>query len=287
VSKKKPLTKKELKRLSREKAKREVKAREESVGWEARIKVLLGEVRRKKSKVRELVKRNQLVASLVELVGKQGDLIEHLMKFRAEWERVHAHYPSELENLVRASLHAEIEALVDKLIKTGAIKFTPRQKSEAKRKTIFGVGLIERQFGNVISFCFCPPTCLDGIFRGGSVTLGELEELFGVIRQRFPGDLGKLRHDGGRYNHDAVVLIMDALLSEDRVDRGKLERGKKIGRPRRPWLIDPKDPGLRERVSSRIEARLENLPQVSENVARAFQGVVHPHLALIREKNPV
>jgi hypothetical protein len=278
VRKKRSLSKKERKRLAREKARREAKAREESADWEARIKVLWGALQRKKSKVRVLVKRNQLVATLVELVGTQRDLIEHLKEFRAKWERVHAHYSRELENLSRASLNAEIQAEVDQLIKTEAIKFSPRQKSEAKRSMVPGVGLIEREFGNVVSFAFRPPTCLDGIFRGDPVTLRELEELFGVIRQRFPGDL---RPSGRRYDHRAVVMIFDTLLSEEPSPPGKK------GRPRRPWLSSPKDSSLRERVLSRIEARIESLPQVPENIAEAFLTVVRRHLAPIREKNPV
>jgi hypothetical protein len=279
VSKKRHLTKKERKRLSREKAKREALAQEKYLARAVRIEELLKELRKKRAQdgIKKLGK-TELGTTLAELLTLFKEENEYLKELRAEWERIRAHYPGELENLSRASLRAEIQVEVDQLIKTGAIKFTSKQKSEVKRSMIPGIGLIEREFGRKAEIIFGPPTCLDGIFRGGSVTIGELQELFGVIRQRFPGDLSP---KGAQYCHRAVVMIFDALL------RKEPSPPKEKGRPRRPWLIDPKDPDLRVRVLSRIEARIQSLEQVPENIAQEFLDVVRRHLALIREKNPV
>jgi hypothetical protein len=239
-------------------------AREEESVRLARIEVLEKELGRKRGKafIEELCE-GEPGKSFVDLLGLYKEEQEYLVSLARDWEKVRTHYPGELENLLRTSRHAEIHALVEHYLATGAIKFTSKQKSEWKRSMVPGaIGRIEREFG---LFYFCEPTCLDRIFRGGVVTLRELEELFGIRRQRFPGDLP---HCGREYGYRAVLKILDVLLSEEPC------KGKKRGRPHQPWLTRPKDPGLRERVLCRIEARIQSLPGVPKNIAEAFLAVV-------------
>src|SRR5262245_63674959 len=124
MNKKKRLTKKEREKFARERARREVEAREGSEERVARIEVLEKELRKKRAVegLRELG-GTEFGRTLAELLRLYREENEHLLCFRGKWEVVEAHYARELEDLWRASRWAEIDAEVNKLIKTGAIKF--------------------------------------------------------------------------------------------------------------------------------------------------------------------
>jgi hypothetical protein len=261
------MDKKKRDRLARAKARREALARGESDDRVERIKVLEKELSRKRARdwLSEL-SEGELGATLEELLSLFKEENEYLMKLRAEWERVCEFCPSELEALKSKS---EL-AWAEQLSSTGAIELTstPRQKSEWKRSRLSGVGLIEREFGSVPFFAFGPPTCLDDIFRGGSLNMVGLQDLFGLGRKRFPQKLhGQRSSKGIVYGFGTIILIMDALLSEEP------SMSKK---PRRLWLVQ--DPDLLRRVLEGIAARLESLPQVPEDIARAFLAIVRKHL---------
>jgi hypothetical protein len=93
---------------------------------------------------------------------------------------------------------------------------------------------------------------------------------FGIDRHRLRKLLPGVKKG---YDWQAVVQIMESLLNEE------LPEGEKLGRgpPRKVWLYDPKDPGLRTRVLSGIEARLNSL-SVSGKIRTAFLKVIRRYL---------
>jgi hypothetical protein len=101
-----------------------------------------------------------------------------------------------------------------------------------------------------------------------------LEDLFfGIDRHRLRKLLPGVKK---RYDCQAVRQIMDSLLNEE------LPEGEKPGRgpPRKVWLYDKKDLGLRTRVLKGIEARLNSFP-MREDIKSAFLKVVHDDLQRI------
>jgi hypothetical protein len=157
---------------------------------------------------------------------------------------------------------------------------------------ILGDAAANREWQRMIA-----PTCLDDIFRGGvgevkmlpgfagwppsavdtRTNMRRVQELFGMHRNRFPRRLPSRTRDREIvYDWRAVVMIMDALLSEKPEER----KGAR-GAPRQIWLSDPDDPGLRTRVLSRIEARIKSLSvpeQIKSHIKAKFLAVVHRHL---------
>jgi hypothetical protein len=114
-----------------------------------------------------------------------------------------------------------------------------------------------------------PPDYLDALFRCETVTMAQLEALFGMDRHRFPRELtcvGKGKKT--RYDLRAFLEIMDALLNEPRHEKPKR------GRPRRVWLTDS---DLRKRVLNGMILRAHSVCP-DKNLARAFKIKVKCHL---------
>jgi hypothetical protein len=282
----------EFERLEREIVEAEAKARSESEKRQERIKVLWQEFKQAgPNRIGELAAGNDLGAILVDLVGLQKVEIEHMRRFHqlCEWAKTHAR--EKLDAIEFAHFREFVESFPHH-------KLTPKQRSERERQGYnwrAGVGLIEYEFGGTreaelrkstltgllgyagldpASQSMIAPTCLDEIFRGGGVNMWRLQELFGMHRNRFPRKLPN--HSMGReilYRWRAIVMIMDALLSEK-----PEERKRARGAPRRIWLSDPNDPELRTRVLSGIAARINSL-SVSGDIASRFLEIVRDHLA--------
>ena len=248
------------------------------------------------------------VSELIELAGLQDREIEYLTRFRRDWERIQAYDPDLLESLSFQSLFAQLRPFTDKLLP----EEKPKKAWQRKRgdyKWCGGVGLIEYNFGGAgeadwrkqplagLSGLPYEPTCLDEIFAGGRVHMDNSERevvdlvqgrqrilkpglqlLFGIHRNRFPYNYPAT--ENGRetwYDYRAVVVLMDALLSEE-----SKERSGARGAPRRIWLKDRDDSGLQTRVLSGIEARINSLSvpeQIKPHIKADFLAVVHRHLA--------
>jgi hypothetical protein len=252
------------------------------------------------SSVRESVEDANVVdqvAELVELAGLQDREIEYPNQFRRDWEEIDAHYPERLENLSFMSFRAAWEPLFETLAEEKPKKAWERKRGRY-RWIGAGVGLIEYEFGgdgeakwrksslSGLSHLPYQPSCLDHILRGGvgevkmqpsfwgppiavdTVTnMRRLQFLFGIHRDRFPKKLrGRSMGKMIVYDWQALVKIMDALLSEPR------KRAVR-GRPRTLWLSDP---DLRNRVLSGIEARINSISAPKE-IATAFLDLVHRH----------
>lgn len=157
-----------------------------------------------------------------------------------------------------------------------------RRKYERRRHLLYGVGLIEQQFGRAKEAELRNPKfpfCLDDIFAGRRVKMIRLQELFGIARKQ----LDALHHKvfkqklpcvkRGQYDWHAVLEIFEALL--------KPQRRKRRGRPRTSWLSDP---SLRARVLRGMEARIFTLPNVPPKIARAFQKLIESQLPNVGAK---
>lgn len=231
---------------------------------------------------------NELVRSLVELIGLQKTEIEHMRPDHAlcEWAKTHA--PNELAAL--QDKHPFARALAAFLAQ--ATKPTPKQASEwrtrgGRRRE--EVGLIEYEFGGQAvartGFPFMDPTCLDDILMGRGVTMGYLEILFEMERHRFPKKLQSVRAGRKRrYSALKVVKIMDALLKEtghghSDPDSGKLPKRKRQARggsEKKLWLSNP---DRQKRVLMGIANRAFAL-SINKSILGAFMAVVCRHLAI-------
>ena len=236
--------------------------------------------------------KNELQRCLLELVILQKDEIEYLARFRRELERIRDYDPKQLEYLSTASGSAELLSFIEKQ----RADEEPKKAWERKRSRLHRDfrKSIEYQFGGGAEdewnewrkqmqhfppalwpdhpiYKAPPPTCLDKIFARGSVNMRTLEDLFfGIDRHRLRKLLQGVKK---RYDWEAVVQIMDSLLNEEMPEGEKPGRGS----PRKVWLYDPKGPGLRTRVLSGIEARLNRL-SVSGKIRRAFLKVIRRYL---------
>jgi hypothetical protein len=241
------------------------------------------------------------LVDLVELAGLQDREIKYLAPFRRELERIRDYDPKQLENLSTASAIAELLAELQPGFEKQPAEEKPKKAWERKRSRLHldFRNSIEYQFGGGAEvewrkqtqqfppalwpdhpiYKAPPPTCLDEMFAGDGVSMLKLEELFWMERHRFPKDLPS-RREGRKEVHDwqAVEQIMDSLLNEEPRKRKTSGRGRL---PRMPWLNDPKDPDLRNRVLKGIEARLNSLSvpeQIKPRMKARFLKVIHRHL---------
>ena len=230
------------------------------------------------------------LVDLVELAGLQDSEIEYLTPFRRELEELRDYNREQLEALsfARVIKLSALPGFGEPLAEEERKKVCERKRSRLHRDFR---NSIEYQFGGgaedewrklMLQFLPAlwldhpiykapPPTCLDKIFARGSVNMRTLEDLFfGIDRHRLRKLLPGVKKG---YDWQAVVQIMESLLNEE------LPEGEKLGRgpPRKVWLYDPKDPGLRTRVLSGIEARLNSL-SVSGKIRTAFLKVIRRYL---------
>jgi hypothetical protein len=284
------VNKKELARLKRERAERDGLNKDELGAIKDELVEILADLRLPKVEIERLTQFADLVPILTELADLQTREIEYLTEFRRELERINVHCPEQLENLSFISSMAEYKPFMKKLVADQ----TPTQRYESKRRMVLWktVGKIEWEFGGAkqaptlfgaihpraelgksafAAGIVFSPTCLDNIFAGGVINMLELQQLFGMDRNRFPRKLPCVKKGNQTlYIYEAITKIMDALLSEDPTER---KRGAP-GRRRQLWLGDP---DLRTRVLSGIETRLNNI-STSEHIMAAFLAVVHRHL---------
>jgi hypothetical protein len=282
-------SKKELERRNRELKKQESKARAESEDRQERIRVLWdaimsGELARDAKDLAE----NELVRSLIELVGLQKHKIEYLGPFWQLVQKISKRFPSEWRNLSEANALAELKEICAEFEKLfpGVLpahsKLLAKQKSEAKRRRQFaagGVGLIEWEFGGAReqlcqtdpllrltpALLLTSPTCFDNILAGDPVRMERLETLFWIHRNRLAKLVSHEDKKCHEYDYRAIVKIMDALLSEERKSRG---------RPLQTW---PSNPKVRTRVLSGIEARIKSF-STTEQIKAEFLAVIRRHL---------
>jgi hypothetical protein len=276
--KRKRLSKKECKRLERERAEEEAKTRSESEYRQGRIKVLWQELQSgdlAKVTDKELAE-TELVRSLVELVALQRNEIEYMRPGHELCEWAKTHVPNELAALREKHPFARVL----RAVLAQATKLTPKQASEwrtRRGRRREEVGLIEYEFGGQAEaragFPY-DPSCLDDILMGFGVTMEYLEILFGMERHRFPKDLPSVP-DGRKilYSAFAVVKIMDALLKEELQERKRRARG---GSEKKLWLSNP---DRRKRVLMGIASRAYALSK-DRGVLAAFMAVVCRHLAI-------
>jgi|SRR6516165_2485689 hypothetical protein len=267
--KRRRLSKKECQRRERKRAEEEAKDRSDSHHRQQRIKELWQELKADLDRARELAK-DDVGTTLFELLALQRDEINYLRPDHMlyEWAKTHA--------------RNELDALRAKLLRpllARATKFTPKQVYEARMRSRgrrYEVGLIEYEFGGLAEakagFPY-DPTCLDDILDGCGVIMKYLEILFGMERHRFPTGLPSVR--AGRkilYSAFAVVKIMDALLSEELLER---EQGARGGSQKKLWLGDP---DRRKRALLGIGSRAYAL-SFNKQILAAFWAVCCRHLA--------
>ena len=206
-------------------------------------------------------------------------LVVCLMREHTFLELIRSFFPSELEKLGRDSSEILAGILASMQPQPTRTRKYERTRSKAHRGA---VGLIEKQFGQPqlawwrtasewMPLPISPPsepTCLDDIFAGRAVNMLRLQKLFGMDRHRLKFQ-GKKSGRTTLYDYHAVVTIMKILLSE----RPPKKR-KRRGRSPVLWLSDPRDPDLRARVLSQIEARIKSIP-VRDEIAMVFLAVVH------------
>lgn len=293
------MNKKEIERSARERVASDTKAHADSKDRQERIRVLwnLGkrqsgeiETNPKAQKLRKFLKcaseltNGDDLVELVELVGLQDREIEYLTQFRHRWERIDAHYPTELENLESRAFFAEVKPLIEKM----RTERKPKQTYERKRGyyRLGESGEIENGFANFAQTSPEPfnfglasyqrllgiytSPVLDEIFAGGGVSMVKLQQLFGLNRNRFPASLPSFKKGRERlYDYGAVTKIMDALLSENTSDA----RATKKGRPSRSWANDS---AVRTHVFKGIESRMRAIA-APKHIATAFMRVFHRH----------
>jgi hypothetical protein len=280
--KRKRLSKKECKRLKRERAEEEAKTRSESEYRQGRIKVLWQQLQSgdlAKVTDKELAE-TELVRSLVELVALQRDEIEYMRPGHELCEWAKTHTPNELAALREKHREKDPFARVLRAVLAQATKLTPKQASEWRTRSgrrREEVGLVEYEFGGQAEaragFPY-DPTCLDDILMGDGVTMEHLEILFGMERHRFPEKLPSVRDKRKiRYSALAVVKIMDALLREKLPERKPQAHG---GSVKKLWLSDP---DRQKRVLMGIASRAYALSK-DRGVLAAFMAVVCRHLAI-------
>jgi len=277
--KRKRLSKKEWKRLARERAEEEAKARSESDNRRGQIKELWQELQEELDRVKERAK-DDIGAALLELVWLQRDEITYMRPGHELCEWAKTHVPNELAALREKYLEKHPFARVLRAVLAQATKLTPKQASEwrtQRGRRREEVGLIEYEFGGPAEaradFPY-DPTCLDDILMGYGVDMECLEALFGIERHRFPKKLPRVR-DGRKilYSAFAVVKIMDALLREEIPERKQQACG---GSEKKLWLSNPE---RRKRVLMGIANRAFALSRYKRILA-AFMAVVCHHLAI-------
>jgi hypothetical protein len=286
--KRKRLSKKEWKRLARERAEEEAKARSESDNRRGRIKELWQELQEELDRVKERAK-DDIGAALLELVWLQRDEITYMRPGHELCEWAKTHVPNELAALREKYLEKHPFARVLRAVLAQATKLTSKQASEWRRRQSRGrryeVGLIEYEFGGPaeawLGFPY-DPTCLDAILMGYGVPMEYLEWLFEIGDHRFPKKLPSVR-DGRKifYSPFAVVKIMDALLKEPLPEPKPRARG---GSEKKLWLSDP---DRRKRVLLRIGRRAYALSR-NKDILAAFMTVVCRHLPIgyLKEQLP-
>ena len=101
---------------------------------------------------------------------------------------------------------------------------------------------------------------------------GKILEGEQIVIDPVDGYLASHDHKGRKtfYDYRAGVTIIDTLLTE----KPREKRGKSGRPPRIPWLNDP---GLRMRVLSGIEMRINSL-SVQRHIKATFLAVVGRHL---------
>jgi hypothetical protein len=274
------VNKKKLERLRRESARREAKARSESEHRQGTIKVRLQELKDAPNGVKELAK-DELGKTLCDLVALQILEIDYLMPFCQLVQKIGERFPSKWQKLDFANASAEFKEICAEFEKSSPGVLPTQSKlspSEEKRRRQFAVGDIEWQFGgagqgnwrksplSLLGVLPYQPICLDKILTGGRVHMWELQELFGINRNRFPKKPPRVKHlRETLYDYRAIVKVMDALLSEERKSRG---------RPLQTW---PSNPKVRTRVLSGIEARIKSL-STPEQIKGEFLAVIRRHL---------
>jgi hypothetical protein len=232
--------------------------------------------RRDRDNTQQTPPSNELVRSLVELVGLQEAEISHMWQSHhlCEWAKTHA--PKEL-----AALREKLSRMLWAVVKP-ATKLTPKQASEWQRRggqRREEVGLIEFEFGGQAKAragIFYTPICLDDIFRGYPVTMEYLEILFGLERHRlrFVKDLPTVRDEHKvLYSAFHVVRIMDVLLWEKPTKR---KRGARGGSEKKLW---PSNPEVKKRVLFGIANRAFAL-STNRSILDTFRAVVCRHLAI-------
>jgi hypothetical protein len=327
------VNKKEQERLKREIAEQEAKARSESEDRQEKIKVLSKECKELPNRrdLNELLDELETLSnkygsslsdrlrSLHQLAELQDREIEYLTQFRRELQRIHTHYPEQLENLRSATTYAE-------LMQIKLPEPTPKRKYELKRGGHHwagaGVGLIEYEFGgareaelrkSTLTGLLAPtdddpiwqrmvaPTCLDDIFAGGTVHMDNSEKevgflpqhwywipqpglqlLFGMDRNRFPNNLRSFKNPRNRREtlYDWRAVVK---IMDALLSEKPREREKPSrGLPLKLWLTNPDDPDLCEHVLSGIEVRIKSLSvpeQIKPHIKAEFLEVVHRHLS--------
>jgi hypothetical protein len=219
---------------------------------------------------------------LAAIVVAQGREIKKLSKGHDLWEQIRRRCPDEFESLVAKVRESDLDRAYAIIRTFPPAKSRPGRAYERKRLR-YARGrrsLIEQEFGRVLHplaevsplFSVSPPRCLDGIFQGGRIQMLNLMELFGLDHHRFPKNLRRVKNPSDRretlYDYRAVVMIMDALLSDERKQRG---------RTRKVWLSDPSDVDLRSRVLNAIRERI-NCISPRKQIRSAFLRVIERHL---------
>jgi len=279
------VSKKDYWRLRRARADEQSKARSEAKDRKARIEELWREINSgrlaPKDRTATDLAEDQLYRSLVELVERQRHQIEYLTSFQRDWERIHAYYPEQLENLsIESSLRRvlSLKEVQQQFIQRLEAEKKPKQAYDVKRRFVSAPdsGEIKYQCLRRMNYPIVPWdifvfVCLDDIFGGRSVKMQKLQNLFGMSRNRFPKELPSVKK--GRetwYDYRAVVIIMDALLSEQPRRQKTRLRGRSL---RHPWLSNPRDIS---RVFSAIRTRMRYVA-APEEIVSAFLALLHRH----------
>jgi hypothetical protein len=212
-------------------------------------------------------------------------------------ELIRLYYPDEFENLRIKSLGAGLRygrAAEEK-------KLTPRQRYERRlaRKLRWEVegGEIEREFWwrglyktvgkqhqSIVPdtvnplLKWLPDCCLPWSLRpilykildGETISLPELQELFGLLRKHFPDNLP--RGEDGRYGYPAVDMIVKFLFSKT---PEKKRKKSMPGRAKKKlWF---RDPARRARWLGTLELKLNDPTAPRTHIAEALMHVVHDY----------
>jgi len=269
----KRLTEKELKQLQRVRAEEEAKSRSESKQRHQTIERLWHELKEESERVKELAKDDDIVGTLLELVGLQRDEISYMRSDHRLYQWAKTHAPDEV-----AAIRKKFDRVVSALLKRGN-KLTPTQAYERRTRSTppdDEIGLIEYEFGGraqARAFLRYDPTCLDGVLMGYGVNMEYLESLFGMERHRFPKGLNIRDGRKALYSALAVVKIMDTLLGERLLERKPQARG---GSERKLW---PREPDSRKPVLMGIANRALGYSRY-KGIQAAFMAVACRHLAI-------
>jgi hypothetical protein len=207
-------------------------------------------------------------------------------------ERIHRHFPDQLEELRSKSSYATAVAIASAQMHAQlppkAWQKYERDHRRKWRRNFFKS--IEYQFGgrfeadfrnqNLLLALSNPRAyatmlsesqdCLDDIFAAKTINMQKLQDLFGMERHQLSKPLRGL--ETRLYTYVAVATCMDFFLKQNpRIRRKKTTPGRSR---REPWLNDT---DLRLRVLRGIEARI-NSRSVRSDVAKAFSAVIRPRL---------